>query len=192
MKAPNTKPVIILRHPQEKEEPLATAPLMMDSLEKAHLKTGLSWRNLKAVLSQCELPEPASAKSWAVLYVGSQKNVSLPRNSPPGVYLERTKSKWVPATAEDFSRLTGLVVLDGNWKQAKTLWWRNAWLLKLTRLFLVPAAQSLYGNLRREPRRECVSSLEAVAFALSRIESNPEIERVMLESLRSLIDRFRK
>src|SRR5204862_7870678 len=28
-------------------------------------------------------------------------------------------------------RLDGIVLLDGSWKEAKTLWWRNPWLLKL-------------------------------------------------------------
>ena len=30
----------------------------------------------------------------------------------------------------------GIVVFDGTWAQAKTLWWRNAWVLKARRLVL--------------------------------------------------------
>ena len=34
--------------------------------------------------------------------------------------------------------LDGVVLLDGSWSEAKTLWWRNPWLLKLRRLVLDP------------------------------------------------------
>ena len=67
-------------------------------------------------------------------------------------------------------RLKGLVALDGNWAQAKALWWRNAWLTRLRRLVVVPDGPSLYGNLRREARPDAVSTLEAVALALSVLE----------------------
>ncbi len=62
--------------------------------------------------------------------------------------------------------LDGIVALDGTWAQAKTMWWRNAWLLKLKRLVLHPSRPSLYGKLRKEPRRECLSTIESVAEAL--------------------------
>jgi hypothetical protein len=59
--------------------------------------------------------------------------------------------------------LKGLIALDGNWAQAKALWWRNAWLTKLRRFVVVPDGPSLYGDLRREARPDAVSTLEAVA-----------------------------
>ena len=34
--------------------------------------------------------------------------------------------------------LDGAVLLDGSWSEAKALWWRNPWLLKLRRLVLNP------------------------------------------------------
>ena len=57
--------------------------------------------------------------------------------------------------------LEGIVLLDGTWSQAKTLWWRNPWLLKLQRLVLNPPAPARLGRLRREPRPEALSTLEA-------------------------------
>ena len=61
--------------------------------------------------------------------------------------------------------LEGLVLLDGTWSQAKTLWWRNPWLLKLHRLVLNPPAPARLDRLRREPRRDALSTLEAAALA---------------------------
>jgi DTW domain-containing protein YfiP len=62
--------------------------------------------------------------------------------------------------------LEGIIILDGTWSQAKTMWWRNAWLLKLKRIILKPSRVSRYGNLRREPRKEALSTIEAVAQTL--------------------------
>ena len=69
----------------------------------------------------------------------------------------------------------GVVIFDGTWAQAKTLWWRNAWVLKAKRLVLNPRRASLYGELRREPRREGLSTIEAAALALSRLEQRPQM-----------------
>ncbi len=49
--------------------------------------------------------------------------------------------------------LAGIVLIDGSWKEAKTLWWRNPWLLKLHRLVLHPPMPARLGRLRREPRQ---------------------------------------
>ncbi len=63
--------------------------------------------------------------------------------------------------------IKGVVIFDGTWAQAKTLWWRNAWVLKAKRLVLNPRGSSLYGQLRREPRREGLSTIEAAALTLA-------------------------
>lgn len=39
-------------------------------------------------------------------------------------------------------------------------------MLKLNRLLLKPLKPSLYGKLRREPRKDCLSTLEAAAETL--------------------------
>jgi len=83
--------------------------------------------------------------------------------------------------------LDGVVVLDGTWKEAKTLWWRNPWLLKLRRLVLNPRHKSRYARIRREPRREALSTLEAVALLLKHLDGGPEIEARLLRALDRLI-----
>jgi DTW domain-containing protein YfiP len=87
------------------------------------------------------------------------------------------------------------VVLDGNWSQAKALWWRNAWLTKLRRFVVVPDGPSLYGDLRKEARPDAVSTLEAVALALSVLEGDaPGAEGVrekLLVPFRALLAKAR-
>ena len=66
-------------------------------------------------------------------------------------------------------------MLDGTWSQAKALWWRNPWVLKCKRVVLGPKRPSRYGAMRREPRSDGLSTLEAAALLLARLEGKPEI-----------------
>jgi hypothetical protein len=79
------------------------------------------------------------------------------------------------------------VLLDGSWSEAKTLWWRNPWLLRLRRLVLNPPRRSRFGRVRREPRREALSTLEAAALLLKHLDGRPEIEAALLDRLDRLI-----
>src|SRR5204862_7087038 len=83
--------------------------------------------------------------------------------------------------------LDGIVLLDGTWSQAKTLWWRNPWLLKLHRLVLNPPRPARLGRLRREPRREALSTLEAAALVLRHIEAGPDAAEALLAALGQII-----
>ena len=153
----NKVAVLILQHPQEQDRVLGTAKLICSTLAHAKLSVGLSWRNLGHALG-----EPAEAKDWGVLYLGSahaaQARARWSRSTARA-------SRWPTRTAR-VAGLKGIVALDGNWAQAKALWWRNAWLTRLRRFVVVPDGPSLYGDLRREARPDAVSTLEAVALGL--------------------------
>jgi hypothetical protein len=56
---------------------------------------------------------------------------------------------------------------------------------------LGPHLPSRYGKLRREPRREGLSTIEAVALLMSRLEGKPEIERALVASFEALLGRYR-
>src|ERR1700689_148934 len=134
--------VLILQHPQEPDKELGSARIAHLALENSTLNVGLSWPNLSRALGR-----PAIHGNWGVLYLGG-KSESSDRHGLPGVPLE------------------GIVVLHGTWAEAKTMWGRNPWLPKLKRLVLKPSRRSLYGRLRKEPRRECLSTIESVAEGL--------------------------
>ncbi|MFV0281016.1 MAG: DTW domain-containing protein, partial [Rhodoblastus sp.] len=87
--------------------------------------------------------------------------------------------------------IKGLVIFDGAWAQAKTLWWRNAWVLKARRLALSPKRRSLYGELRREPRREGLSTIEAIGLTLATLEGRPEIEAGLRDGFATMLARYR-
>jgi DTW domain-containing protein YfiP len=176
--------VLILQHPQEQDVALGTARLTALHLKNATLKIGLSWPSLSKALGR-----PADPKRWAVLYLGSARAAELGAGREI-IMLDR---KGEPARDQDaaLAEIEGIVVLDGSWSQAKALWWRNPWMLKCRRIVLGPRRPSRYGKLRREPRRDALSTIEAAALLLSRLEGRPEIERVMIASLERLLGRNR-
>ena len=102
------------------------------------------------------------------------------------------KGTLLPMQDTALADIHGIIVLDGTWSQAKTLWWRNAWLLKCKRVVLAPSRPSLYGKLRREPRREGLSTLESVGMLLGRLEKKPEIEASLLATFTKLLDKYRQ
>lgn len=78
-----------------------------------------------------------------------------------------------------------LVVLDGTWNQVHRLYRDNAWIRALPHYRLNPDAPSRY-RIRKEPRAECLSSVEAVAAALALLE--PDLEG--LDALGASFDRM--
>ena len=84
------------------------------------------------------------------------------------------------------------MLLDGTWSQAKALWWRNAWMLKCQRVILNPAQPSRYGKLRREPRRDGLSTIEAAAMLLSSLEKRPDIAETLHASFERMLAKYRE
>jgi hypothetical protein len=154
---------------------------------------GLSWRNLGHAFENRNEQRPVDPRQWGVLYLGGGKvddNARRLCKDPPLplIALDR-KGEALADQAAALTGLQGLVALDGNWAQAKALWWRNAWLTRLRRLVVVPDGSSLYGNLRREARPDAVSTLEAVALALSVLERDASVRERLLIPFRELIRR---
>jgi len=179
--------VLILQHPQEPDKKLGSAHIAHLSLPNSTLKTGLSWPNLTKALGR-----PAEAPRWAVLYLGSGiKNA--PGKVEPGLHFVDKKGELLPQdkTQEIKQGLDGLIVIDGTWSQAKALWWRNAWLLKVRRAILVPAEKSLYRELRKEPRAECLSTIETVAETLAALGEKKEVSAGLKNLFGKLLEKER-
>lgn len=175
--------VLILRHPQEQDRVLGTAKIATLQLKNSLLKTGLSWRNLSKIVGR-----EVDPKRWGVLYLGTAKT-SVPL--PPRPLTVVTK-KGEAAPDQDLKILEGIILLDGNWSQAKALWWRNAWLLKCRRLVLQPPHESLYGALRKEPRKDSVSTIEAAAYALAALDKDDRLAEKILVPFRALLEKARR
>ncbi|TAL01427.1 MAG: DTW domain-containing protein [Rhodospirillaceae bacterium] len=177
--------VLIIQHPQEQDVDLGTAHLTALHFRNAAVRVGLSWPSLAKALGR-----PADPKHWGTLYLGSVKPASL----LPGqdVIALTRKGAAHPDQRGQLAGLEGVILLDGTWSQAKALWWRNPWLIKTTRIVLGPHRPSRYGKLRREARREAISTLEATALLLSKLENRPEIADALHAGFDKLLDRYRE
>jgi len=71
------------------------------------------------------------------------------------------------------------------------MWWRNPWMLKCRRVLLARERPSRYGKLRREPRRDGLSTLEAAAMLMARLEGNPKIEAALNTNFAKMLERYR-
>lgn len=173
--------ILVLQHPEEPDEVLGTARLLELALpDQVRVVTGQTWSSLGDALG-----ETIGNDGWAVLWRGQ-----LPRELGPeedaAEYLCLDRSGRLTATP-----WAGVVVLDGTWAQARTLWWRNPWLLRLGRVLLRPKEASIYGKVRQEPRREAVSTLEAVAEVLARNGEGEQVRNELRALMRAMVQRAR-
>jgi DTW domain-containing protein YfiP len=182
----NKVALLILQHPQEQDRALGTARLTALHFRNAVLKIGLSWPSLSKALGK-PVHDPSR---WAVLYLGSAKVAELETSSD--IVAINRKGEIEENQRGILKDIEGIVLLDGTWSQAKALWWRNAWMLKCQRVILGPAHPSRYGRLRKEPRRDGLSTIEAAAMLLSGIEKRPDIAETLHASFERMLARYRE
>jgi tRNA-uridine aminocarboxypropyltransferase len=178
--------LLILQHPQEQDRALGTARLTALHFKNAVVKIGLSWPSLSKALGR----PVADPSRWAVLYLGSAKASDLDTDSE--IVAINRKGEREDSQRAILNRIEGIVLLDGTWSQAKALWWRNPWMLKCQRVILGPRRPSRYGQLRREPRRDGLSTIEAAAMLLAALEKRPDIAAALNESFERMLARYRE
>lgn len=181
---PKTR-VVILQHPQEDDVVLGTARIVTTAIASARVVVGLSWASLEAVLEDEDGKAPAKfdRNRWSTVYAHKIPEGATSKSG--AILMDRH------GAVTNAPRPEGIVLLDGTWSQAKTLWWRNPWLLKLGRIALRPKQPSIYGRMRKEPRREHVSTLEAVGAALTGLGEDPAIEAELGKLMRTMVQRAR-
>ena len=182
----NKVQLLILQHPQEQDRALGTARLTALHFANAVLKIGLSWPSLSKALGR-RVMDPSR---WAVLYLGSAKLADL--ETDRDIVAIDHKGKLEENQRGILKEIEGIVLLDGTWSQAKALWWRNAWMLKCQRVILGPAQPSRYGKLRKEPRGDGLSTIEAAAMMLASLERRPDIAETLNGSFERMLAKYRE
>jgi DTW domain-containing protein YfiP len=178
--------LLILQHPQEQDRALGTARLTALHFRDAVVKIGLSWPSLSKALGR----PVADPSRWAVLYLGSAKVSDL--DTDREIVAINRKGELEADQRGILGDIEGIVLLDGTWSQAKALWWRNAWMLKCQRIILGPKRASRYGQLRREPRRDGLSTIESAAMLLAGLEKRPDIAETLNASFERMLARYRQ
>ncbi len=178
--------LLILQHPQEQDKALGTAQLAAMHFENASVKIGLSWPSLSKALGR-PVVDPAR---WAVLYLGSIKPGEL--GTDKEIVALNRKGAVADNQRAILERIEGVILLDGTWSQAKALWWRNPWMLRCQRVVLNPARPSRYGRLRREPRHEGLSTIEAAATLIAGLENRRDIAETLNAGFERMLVRYRE
>jgi DTW domain-containing protein YfiP len=181
----NRVSLLVLQHPQEQDRDVGTARLTVRHFADATLKVGLSWPSLGKILGR-----PVDPQRWAILYLGSVKPAALALRQE--IIAVNRKGEAESDQEAALKYIEGVIVLDGTWSQAKALWWRNPWMLRCRRVVLSPHAPSAYGNLRREPRREGLSTIEAAGMLIAYLEQRPEIATSLRDSFALMLSRYRE
>lgn len=151
----------MIQHPRERLHPIGTARFAALSL--AQVQVEVAW-DAGAVEHEPPTWLPADA---ALLYPG-------PEARDLGALPEGERPKH-------------LVVLDGTWHTARTLYRDKAWLKRLPHYRFSPAEPSHY-RLRREPERDCVSTIEAIVEALRLLEPETRGLDALLRAFDTMID----
>jgi DTW domain-containing protein len=154
--------VVFLQHPRERNMAIGTARMASLCLPNSELHVGVRWgegSTLRRVLGDRERPA-------ALLYPGTDAIDILA--SPP-------------------QHAITLVVVDGTWSQAKKIVRHNPALAALPRYAFVPPGPSEY-RIRREPREDYVSTIEALVHVLGALEGNADRFAALLVPFRAMID----
>jgi hypothetical protein len=150
------------------------------------MRIGLSWPSLSKALGR----PVADPSRWAVVNLGSAKVAELDTDAEIAA-INRTGELEADQRGI-LGRIEGIVLLDGTWSQAKALWWRNPWMLKCRRVILGPWRPSRYGALRREPRRDGLSTIEAAGMLLAGLERRPDMAETLSASFERMLERHRQ
>ncbi len=154
--------VVILQHPREKDMPIGTARMAQLCLTDSELHVGIQWGESAAF--QRAISDPARP---AILLSPGPTAKNILTDPPTG-----------PVT---------LVVVDGTWSQAKTVVRDNPCLQALPRYAFETPEPSQY-RIRKEPRAEYVSTIEALMHVLGVLEHDPDRFRALLDPLNAMVD----
>ena len=154
--------VVILQHPRERHKPIGTARMAHLSLVDSELHVGLDFDRDPRVARA--LQDPAAPA--ALLYPG------------PGAVPLETLATDGPRT---------LVLIDGTWAQARTLFRLTRAVHRIPCVRLDPPRPSEY-RIRPQSQPDHVSTIEALYFAL-RILEPPAVDlEPLLAPFRAMID----
>jgi DTW domain-containing protein YfiP len=154
--------IVILQHPREQGMPIGTAHMAHLCLPQSSVHVGIKWDGTDVLRRACADPE----RPPVLLYPGKGARDIL--QDPPVA----------PVT---------LIVIDGTWSQARTLVRNSPELADVPQYAFNPPAPSNY-RIRREPRDEYVSTIEALMHVLGAIEGDAQRFRPLLRPMNAMVD----
>ena len=149
--------VVILQHPREARLAICSAWLAHVALPRSEIHCGVRFEQHR------EVQAAAAAPGAALLFPGAEATpIALAVAQPPQT----------------------LFVIDGTWPQAVKMLRENPSIAALPRISLAPTEAGAYGELRREPGPDTLSTIEAIALALGTLEGSPKRFAPMFDAFR--------
>lgn len=159
-KVPSRTHVVFIQHPREFRVPVSTCRMAHLSLPNSELHVALTATGTPALEDACRRP------GTAVLF-------------PTEDALDADTIEVPPET---------LVVIDGTWSNARKVVINCPLLSKLPRVAFRPDAPSRY-RIRAEPDDDFVSTIEATAIVLEKLERSPGKFRPILTAFDAMVER---
>ena len=152
--------VVFVQHPLESKVAVSTCRMAHLSLPNSELHVALGAEGNPRLEALCQEPD-----TW-VLFPSPQATPleSLPR------------------------RPRNLVVVDGTWDNARKVVNNSPLLAALPRIGFLPERPGNY-RIRKEPKAHCLSTIEAVAHVLGRLEGDRPRFAAMLSAFDAMVDR---
>lgn len=157
----NRTGITILQHPRERNHPIGTARIVDLSLRDATLLV-----DTVEALGQTRPPHLPADAGLLFPGEGSRDLETLPEADRP----------------------SHLVLLDGTWRHARSIYRDSAWLQAMPMYQLSPSQPSNY-RIRREPKATFVSTVESAVLALRALEPETDGFDQLLAVFDAMIDR---
>jgi DTW domain-containing protein YfiP len=158
--------VVILQHPSEQKQALATVPILQACISNLTVLVGEAFSDHPDVIQLCLRPEDSvvvfpseAAQQWSL----------------KGDPIQGAKNK--PKT---------LIVLDGTWRKAKLIWHKNPWLHEFNSVLLSDIPDSQY-VIRSSSIKGGVSTLEAVMHSCNYLSGSNHYNP-LLKPFKAMID----
>ena len=158
---PTRTRVVVLQHPRERDKAVGTARIAALCLPHSEIFVGVDFAGHAGVSRLLEDAE----RPAVLLYPGPEAR-DLAHDPPTGAVT--------------------LLMIDGTWHQARSLLRRNPALARLPRYAFSPERPSEY-KIRREPRPDYVSTIEALAVALGALEGDRARFEALLAPFRAMV-----
>lgn len=148
--------VVILQHPSEQKQALATVPLIERCLSPVSVHVGEDFSDEETIKEILKSP--------------NEVRVVFPADSA------QTWKIGASTSAND-RQIKTLIFIDGTWRKAKRIWHTNPWLAQLPAVILTGMAPTAY-KIRSSSVEGGVSTLEAVVGALNYLTASSDFDQL--------------
>ncbi|XP_037956235.1 tRNA-uridine aminocarboxypropyltransferase 2-like [Teleopsis dalmanni] len=161
--------IVILQHPAEEKRSLRTALMLQLGLAPGKC-TVYKGKRFPSAKNHAELEPILSSPNSLLLYP-----------SKGSVAIETIAS----ATANKSHAEYTLVLIDGTWPQAKSIYASSPALHSMRQVKLIAVGVSDY-IIRTQPTEGCLSTLETAAQSLAVLEGRPDLRDILVKPLHTL------